>query len=98
MTAPALDRLPPRGRPTEYRYDGLTQRLYTVACLVADGHSSKRIAAMLGITKQAVDLNVSRIADLWALDPQLSYRVQITRRIVAPKPASDPLQIALLRP
>lgn len=58
----------------------LTERQQDVARLVAKGKQNKDIAAELGISVRRVEQIITRIAQVWQLDADLSYRVQIANR------------------
>lgn len=60
----------------------LTGKESTVATLVAEGLSNKRIAATIKRSERRVRQIIERIASAWELDPTLNYRTQIAQRVV----------------
>lgn len=61
---------------------GLTPRQSDVARLVAACLLDKDIAAQLRIAEPTVKRHEADIAQRWGLDPRLSRRAQIIRRVV----------------
>lgn len=62
------------------RIQGLTEKQWRVAGLVADGLTDKQISETLGISERGANAFVQRIAFVWQLDPAKNLRVQISRR------------------
>ncbi len=60
----------------------LSPRQRIIATLVAAGLSDKQIAGRLGVHRETVGYNISRIAKVWGLDPTLNLRIQIAHRVI----------------
>jgi DNA-binding NarL/FixJ family response regulator len=68
---------------TDADWDALTPRMREVATDIADGLTTKQIAAGRHLSTQRVQSITWSIVKRWALDYQLDVRVQITRRVLA---------------